>query len=160
MTQGQQKATSAQCLLKDLKTICAFVSPLFPKQCGHCGALPVRVEGRHLIEVSRVRVRLVRCYLQYKVTPLEIFEVHFDCAGSQNLGGWSGRLSRLRSRCSAVRILGRGGQFSWQAQRKPRACVVPSRLFVTGARDRSGFTSMCRFRGQRHSGNLRRALML
>ena len=79
---------------------------------------------------------------------LEILEVHFDGAGSQNLGGWSGCLSRLRSRCGAVRIFGYGGHFSWQVQGKPRALVVPSRLFVTGARDRSGFTSMCRFRGR------------
>ena len=38
-----------------------------------------------------------------------------------------------------------------------------SRLFVTRARDRSGFASMCRFRGRRvhfgHGANLRRALM-
>ena len=44
----------------------------------------------------------------------------FDCPCSQNLGGWSVRLSRLRSRCGAVRILVRGGHFSWQAQGKPR----------------------------------------
>ena len=38
--------------------------------------------------------------------PLEILEVHFDSAGSQNLGGRGGCLSGLRSRCGAVRIFG------------------------------------------------------
>ena len=96
--------------------------------------------------------------------PLEILEVHFDCAGSQNLVRWRGCLSRLRSRCGAVRIFGHGGHFSWQAHGKPRALVVQSRPFVTGARDRSGFTSMCRLCGRRSTlhgrgGNLRRALL-
>ena len=44
--------------------------------------------------------------------PLHIVNVHFDCAGSQNLGGWSVCLSRLRSRCGAVRIFVHGGHFS------------------------------------------------
>ena len=65
--------------------------------------------------------------------PLDIVNVHFDCAGSQNLGGWSVCLSRLRSRCGAVRILVHGGHFSWQAQGKPHVLVLQSRLFVTGA---------------------------
>ena len=81
--------------------------------------------------------------------PLKILEVHFDCAGSQNLVGWRGCLSQLCSRCGAVHIFGHGGHFSWQAQGKPRASVVQSRLLVTGARVRSGFTSNCRFRGRR-----------
>ena len=38
-----------------------------------------------------------------------------------------------------------GGDFSWQA---PRDLVLKSRLFVTGARDRSFFTSKCSFRGR------------
>ena len=53
--------------------------------------------------------------------PLEILEVHFDCAGSQNLVGWRGCLSRLCSRCGGVHIFGHDGHFSWQAQGKPRA---------------------------------------
>ena len=69
-------------------------------------------------------------------------------SGSQNLGGWSGRLSRPRSRCGAVRIFGHGGHFSWQAQGKSHVLVVQSRLFVTGARDRTGVTLKCRFRGR------------
>ena len=73
--------------------------------------------------------------------PLEILEVHFDCAGSRNLGGGGGCFSCLRSRCGAVRIFGHGGHFSWQAQGKPRDLVVQSRLFLKGARDRSGSTS-------------------
>ena len=76
--------------------------------------------------------------------PLEILEVHFDCARSQNLDVCGGCFSRLRSRCGAVRILGHGGHFSWQAL----VLVVQSRLFVTGARDRSRLTSKCRFRGR------------
>ena len=73
--------------------------------------------------------------------PLEILEVHFDCAGSQNLLGRGGCLSRLHSRCGAARIFGHGCHFSWQAQGKPRVLVVQSRLLVTGPRVRSGFTS-------------------
>ena len=53
--------------------------------------------------------------------------------------------SRLRSRCGAARIFAHGG-FSWQVQGKPCVLVVQCRLFVTGVRDRSGFTSKCRFR--------------
>ena len=64
--------------------------------------------------------------------PLEILQVHFDCAGSQNL------LVR-----GAVRIFEHGGHFSWQAQGKPRVFVVQNRLW-----DRSGLTSKCRFRGR------------
>ena len=65
--------------------------------------------------------------------PLEILEVHSDCAGSQNLGVHGGCFSRLRSRCDVVRIFGHGGHFSWQAQGRPRVLVVQDRLFVTGA---------------------------
>ena len=36
--------------------------------------------------------------------PLDIVNVHFDCAGSRNLGSGDGCVSRLRSRCGAVRI--------------------------------------------------------
>ena len=68
--------------------------------------------------------------------PLDIVHVHFDCAGS-------------RSRCGAARIFVHGGDLSWQAQGKPRVLVLQSRLFVTGARDRSCFTSKCSFRGRR-----------
>ena len=81
--------------------------------------------------------------------PLDIVHVHFDCAGSQNLGARGGCFQRLRSRCGAVRILVHGGHFSWQAQGKPCGLVLQSRLFVTGARDRRCFTSKCSFRGTR-----------
>ena len=87
--------------------------------------------------------------------PLEILEVHFDCAGLRNLGGEC--LSRLRSRCGVVRIFAHGGLFSWQAQGKPRVLVAQSRLFVTGARDRSGFTSKWEHFG--NGGDRRCALM-
>ena len=58
--------------------------------------------------------------------PLEILEVHFDCASLQNLVGWSGCLSRLRPRCDAVRIFGHDDHFSWQAQGTPRVLAVQS----------------------------------
>ena len=54
---------------------------------------------------------------------------------------------RGRSRCDAVLIFGRG-HFSWQVQGKPHVLVVQSRLFVTGAKDRSGFALRCIFRGR------------
>ena len=41
----------------------------------------------------------------YTFIHLEIFEVHFDCAGSQNLVGANGCSSRLRSRCDAHKRL-------------------------------------------------------
>ena len=81
--------------------------------------------------------------------PLEILEVNFDGASSQNLGVRYGCLLRLRSRCGAVLIFGHGAHFPWQAQGKHRVLVVQSRLFLTGARDRSGVTSKWRFRGRR-----------
>ena len=77
--------------------------------------------------------------------PLETDEVHFDCAGSQNLGAGGGCFERLRSRCG---ILVHGGHFSWQAQGKPRVWRSKSQRFVTGARDRSCLTSKCSFRGR------------
>ena len=77
----------------------------------------------------------------YSMMPLEILEVHFDCAGSQNLGDGGECLPRRRSRCGAVRSFAHGDPIAWQAQRKPRALVVQSRLIVTGARDRRGFAS-------------------
>ena len=52
--------------------------------------------------------------------PLDIVHVHFDCAGSQNLGAGGRCFQRLRSRCGAVHIFAHGGHFSWQAQGKPR----------------------------------------
>ena len=80
--------------------------------------------------------------------PFEIVDMHFECAGSRSLGGGGECLSRLRSRCGAVLIFGHGGHFSWQVQGKPRVLVVQSRLFVTGAKDRSGFRLRCIFRGR------------
>ena len=62
-----------------------------------------------------------------------------------------------------MRIFAHGGHFSWQAQGNPPVLVVQSRLFVTGARDRSGLTSKCRFRWQAqhfgHGGDRRGALI-
>ena len=54
------------------------------------GVFRVGVKGRCLIEVSQMLFAV-------GVTPLEILEVHVDCAGSQNLPGHSGRSSRAFS---------------------------------------------------------------
>ena len=73
--------------------------------------------------------------------PLEILEVHFDCAGSQNLvGRSSGCLSRLRSRSGAVRIFGHGPVVTFRGWRKGNLVIL------TGARGRSGVTSKRRIR--------------
>ena len=85
-----------------------------------------------LIGGAHRSVRLIRCHL---FIHLEIFEVHFNCSGSQKLVGRGGCSSRLRSCCGAVRILGLGDQFTWQAQGKPR-------LFMTGAGDRTVVASV------------------
>ena len=58
---------------------------------------------------------------------LDIVHVHFDCAGSLNLGVHGGCFQRLRSRCGAVRIFAHGGHFSWQAQGKPRVSTFRDR---------------------------------
>ena len=70
--------------------------------------------------------------------PLEIVDMHFDCAGSQNLGGGGECLSRLRSRCGAVRTFAHGGHFAWQAQGKPHGLVVQSSMSTFRDR-RKGF---------------------
>ena len=82
--------------------------------------------------------------------PLELLQVHFDCAGSLNLGVRGGCFD-----CALVVVPCAFSHmvvtFSWQAQEKPRAFVVQFRFFVTGSRDRSCFTSMCSFRGRRNT---------
>ncbi|CAK8996849.1 unnamed protein product [Durusdinium trenchii] len=60
--------------------------------------------------------------------------------GSQNLGGWSVCLLRLRSRCGAVRIFGHGGHFSWQAQ-------VQTSWQAQYFRSSTVWTLKCKFRG-------------
>ena len=105
-------------------------APIFtcfsPSSVVTLGVPTVGVKGRCLIEVfaSRRPAKFVTIYTTFM--PLEM---HFDCAGSQNLGGRGGRLSRLRSRC------GHGGHFPLQAQGKPRVLVVQNQLFVSGAVD-------------------------
>ena len=47
-----------------------------------------------LIGGAHRRLRPIRCYYSTFIH-LGIFEVHFDCAGSQNLVGAGGRSSRL-----------------------------------------------------------------
>ena len=105
------------------------------------GVLTVSVKGRCLVEVLHRGVQLICCYLHYTFMPLEILEVYFDCASSQNLGGRGGRLSGLRSRWGAVRIFGHGGHFSWQAHGKPRFLVVQS---LTCRDRRKGSERFCR----------------
>ena len=110
-------------------------------------ALTVNVKHRCLVEVLHRGVRLTRCYLQ--------------CTHASRNRRSAFRLRRLAKSAWARRVLlatalslwcrahfRTGGHLSWQAQGKPRAMAVQSRLFVTGARDRSGFTSKCRFRGK------------
>ena len=66
---------------------------------------------------------------------LDIVHVHFDCAGSQNLGGWEHVLvATALSLWHRAPLFAHGDHFSWQAQGKPRVLVPQSRLFVTGAR--------------------------
>ena len=103
--------------------------PFFPKQCGFAA-------------------------IYSTFMTLDIVHVHFDCAGSQNLPAGGGCFRRLRARCGAARILAHGGHFSRQVRGKPRVLVLQSRLFVTGARDRSCFTSKCSFRGRRSTSDM------
>ena len=85
-----------------------------------------------LRSLKRAGVRGYFAAIYSTVMPLEIVDMHFDCAGSRNLGARGECLSRLRSRCGAARIFAHGGHFAWQAKVKPRALVLQSRLFVTG----------------------------
>ena len=71
--------------------------------------------------------------------PLEIPEAHFNC--SQNLGACPDCALVVAPRAFSDMVVR-------QAEEKPRASVVHSRLFVTGATDQSGFTSTCRFLGK------------
>ena len=79
-----------------------------------------RTEWAHVVKA--------RCLIGGAFIHLKMFEVHFDCAGSQKLLGPSGCFPRLRSRCGAARIFGLGGHFSWHAQEKPRVLVVQCQL--------------------------------
>ena len=69
------------------------------------------------------RERLIFIAIYSTFMPLDIVHVHFDCAGSQNLGGWSACLSRLRSRCGAVRILVHGVNLEVQISRQAQHFV-------------------------------------
>ena len=94
------------------------------------------------------RVRLIRCYLQCIHGSR-----HRSCALRLRRLAESGLLRRalLTTALSLLWCrahLVHGSHFSWQAQGKPRVLVLQRRLFVTGARDRSCFTSKCNFRGR------------
>ena len=65
-----------------------------------------------------------------------IVEVHLDCAGSRNLGGWSECFPRLRPRCGAVRMFVHAVTF--RGKRKGNLVFW---WFNVEFRDRSGFTS-------------------
>ena len=89
---------------------------------------------------------------------LEIFKVHFDCAGSLKLV--AERLLFSTARCSAVHIFGLGDLvITFRGRRKGNLVLWWSKVdnFVAGAGDRSAYTSMCRFRGSRNGGDLRRS---
>ena len=94
------------------------------------GVLTVVVKGRCLIEVSRGRVGLIRCYLQY--------------------------MHASRNPQSAFRLQARKIWLAGAGASRDCALVVVLRAFsdmVVTFRDRrkgdrSGFTSKCRFRGR------------
>ena len=99
-------------------------SSLFPRQrqCGNTRGsydTAVGVKDGCLIEVL-IGASGFFPAIQNTSTHLEIFEVHFDCAGSQNLVSRRGRSSRLCARGGTVRIWRLGDHFSWQAGGKPR----------------------------------------
>ena len=114
------------------------------------GVLTVRVKAGCLTGGSHRRVRLIRCYLQY---------IHSRCdllfAFRLRRLAESGERERVLCEtvlwlwCCAHFGLGDHVLFPWPAQGKPRASVVQSRLFLTGAGDRSGFMWMYRIRGRR-----------
>ena len=122
---------------------------LFPKQCGHMcthlGVLAVGVKQLMLRSLKRAACPANSLLFTVHSCLSKSSKCISDCAGSQNLGGGDECVSRLRSRCGAVRIFTHGGHFSWQAQGKPCVLVVQSRLFVTGA---SCFNPKCSFRGR------------
>ena len=66
---------------------------------------------------------------------LEVFEVHFRCADSQNLLDTSGCASRPRSGCGAVRSFGRGGHLSWRA--RETSCFGGPKSTLRGRRRKS-----------------------
>ena len=95
--------------------------------------------------LPRRRVRLIRCYLQHIHD-----SQHRPCAlrlCRLAKSGWPQWVLLATTLSLWCRV--HGGDFSRQAQGKPRALVLQSRLFVTGARDRSCFKSKCTFRGRR-----------
>ena len=80
----------------------------FPNSVVTLGILTLRVKGLCVIEVSRGRVRLIRCYFQHihaSRNPRSAFRLR-RLAES----GWPRRV--LGSRRSAVRIFVHGGHFS------------------------------------------------
>ena len=78
--------------------------------------------------------------------PLEILEVHFDCASSQNLGGRARCLSRLRSRCGAVRISDMMATF--RGRRMGNLVFWWSTFRDWRKGSEQFYTSKCRFRGR------------
>ena len=126
----------------------AFLTFFSPNSVGTLRVLTVSEKQLMLRSLKRAGVTGEFAAIYSTFTPLDIVQVHFDCAGSQNLPARGVCFRRQRSRCGAVCIFAHGGDFSWQAQGEPRALVLQSRLFVAGARDRGCFTSKCSFRGR------------
>ena len=94
------------------------------------GILTLRVKGLCVIEVSRGRVRLVRCYFQHfhaSRNPRSAFRLRMLAES-----GWLSLV--LGSRRSAAHFCAWWPLLVTGARGKPRVPVVQSRIFVTGAR--------------------------
>ena len=143
-----------------LAVLC-FVQEVFcPKQCGHTRALTVYVLYRIVIstsvriEVLRIRVRLKLAASHSKCSCLSKSSKCIPTAQSRKVclaaAGGCCDCALVVVPCAFSDMV-----VTFRGRRKETAfLVVQSRLFVTGARDRSGFTSKCRFRGTRRPDSL------
>ena len=113
--------------------------PIFPQTVGSLGVLTVMVKGRCLIEVSRGRVRLIRCYLQcISRNPRSTFRLRMLAEYG------AGRVLVAAALSLWCRALFRTWWSLFVAGARETSCFGgPKSTFVTGARDRSGFTSKC-----------------
>ena len=122
----------------DHSAIASVFNRFSPNNVHTLGVLTVGVKGRCPIEVLHRGVRLIRCYLQC---------IH----ASRNLRS-ALRLRTLTKSGGLRWVLDATALSLWRranfrtgwslsvAQGKPRVLGVQSRLFVTGARGRNGFT--------------------
>ena len=113
------------------------------------GVLAVGVKGRYCIEVLHRGVWLFH-FVAICAMPSCLSESSKCISTAHARKIWWGAAG-ARHDCALVVV-------PCCSQGKPRVLVVQSRLFMTGARDRSGSISMCRFRGKAqrfgHGGNL------